>query len=302
MSQAEELLNSLLEDNTSAYTTDDEPHIVVNPDRTITIPEELLHIAVQYDHNIETVTFDCPRYWDEHDFSSMHAYINYVRPDGYKDQYPVENLRIDESDESIIHFEWTISRNVTQQKGNITFLVCIKAVNDNGEEEPHWNSRLNSDLIIDAGLECTAQIVESTPDAIEACLTRVEKLEEANTLEIHPVANGVYFLDLESAGMPPVPVDGSVASINADCSELRDVLVTDVVKIQIPINVSENTKYITAFSLAEYSKTTDIYQVCITNTTYTDEQPITYVVNVDVSVDTISVSVFDMSNTSSDTV
>ena len=182
MSQAEELLNSLSGGNTIPYIIGDEPHIVVNSDRTITVPDELKHIAVQFDHNIETVTFDCPRYWDNHDFSKMHVYINYRRSDGYKDQYPADNLRVDESDSTIIHFEWTISKNVTQVKGGISFLVCIKVVNDDGNEEPHWNSRLNQDLVIDEGMECSKQIVESNPDIIEHLLSRMEELENSGGL------------------------------------------------------------------------------------------------------------------------
>ena len=55
-----------------------EEHIIIGRDRYITVPEGLKRIAVQYDHNVETVTFDCPRYWDEHDLSTMNIYINYI--------------------------------------------------------------------------------------------------------------------------------------------------------------------------------------------------------------------------------
>lgn len=286
MSQAEELLNSLLADDTSAAITDDEPHIVVNPDRTISIPDELKHIAVEHDHNVETVIFDCPRYWDEHDFSTMHAYINYVRPDGYKDQYPVKNLRVDETDESIIHFDWTVSRNVTKKRGNITFLVCIKTLNEAGEEEPHWNSRLNSELIIDPGLEYIDSENNDLPDSVQSYLV------------IHPVSNGVYFLDLEKAGLTPVPVDGSATSIKADCSKLREILAKDVIKLQIPISVSGVTNHITLFTLAEYRQELDVYRLANTSTMYSNDIPTSYVINIDISIDTISVSVFKMNNAS----
>lgn len=296
MSQAEELLNTLYMDETASHTTDAEPYIVVNSDRTIIIPEELKRIAVQHDHNVETVTFSCPRYWDAYDFSEMHVYINYERPDGYKDQYPVKNLRVNETDDTLINFEWTISRNVTKQRGNISLLVCIKSNNDNGEEEIHWNSRLNNELVVDPGLECSSQVAEEVPDVIEECLTRLERLEEMSTLEIRPVTNGVYYFDLESTGLPAVSVDGSEATIYADCSKLREVLVDQVIKVRIPINASGVKKYITAFSLAEYQKDTDIYQISMTGTTYTDDQTTTYIVNIDVGISTISVSVFELNN------
>ena len=60
MSGAEELLNR--EATTYLARLEAEPHIVIGEDRFITVPSELKRIAVQYDHNIETVTFDCPRY------------------------------------------------------------------------------------------------------------------------------------------------------------------------------------------------------------------------------------------------
>lgn len=72
MSQAEDLLDSLSEEESSYFagTSPNERHIVIGKDRFITVPEELKKIAVQGDNNIETVTFDCPRYWDEHDLSA----------------------------------------------------------------------------------------------------------------------------------------------------------------------------------------------------------------------------------------
>ena len=208
MSQAEELLNSLYGDDVSVYSIGDEPHIVVNSDRTITVPDELKHIAVQFDHNIETVTFDCPRYWDDHDFSKMHVYINYMCADGYKDQYPVKNLRVDDSDDNIIHFEWTISKNVTFLKGKVSFLVCIKSINEAGEEEPHWNSRLNQDLIIDEGMECTEQIIDTKPDVIENLLARMEDLETTGGVSDEQIENALNkYLDKN-------PVTGGVTDYN----------------------------------------------------------------------------------------
>lgn len=161
MSQAEDLLNTL----SDIYY--EGPHITVNSNRTITIPDALKHIAVTGDHNIETVTFDCPRYWDEHDFSMMKVYINYQRPDGFKDCCPVKNLRISDKVDTQIQFEWTLTGNVTAVKGNLSFLVYIESSDAN----PCWHSRLNQDLIVDEGLDCKEQIARA-PDSIEDVLAR----------------------------------------------------------------------------------------------------------------------------------
>lgn len=40
-------------------------HVVINQDRTVIVPESQRKIGIQYDHNVKTITFDCPRYPEE---------------------------------------------------------------------------------------------------------------------------------------------------------------------------------------------------------------------------------------------
>ena len=180
MSKADELLESIAEEGIAAYTVnpETEPHIVVNADRSITVPDELKKIAVQFDHDVETVTFDCPRYWDACDMSLMAIYINYKTPDNRLDAYPVKNVTVDAEDESMMHFTWTISRNVTQVQGNISFLVCVKNTDGNGNEINHWNSDLCKDMYVAEGLECTESILEQYPDVITQLLLRMDSIEK----------------------------------------------------------------------------------------------------------------------------
>jgi hypothetical protein len=187
MATAEELLNAALVDPTT------EPHIVVDANRMITVPEQLKRIAVQYDHNAETVTFDCPRYWDGTDMSDMVIYINYFTPDGRVGCYPAKNVAVDENDSTIMHFDWTITRNVTLKDGNVSFLVCVNTVDDEGNEEYHWNSEMYNGMIVSKGLECNQIIVEEYPDVITDILEKMRELEvggvvcdETLTLEDYP--------------------------------------------------------------------------------------------------------------------
>ena len=183
MSQTETLLNSLTADVATAYSADieTEGHIIINSNRTITVPDSLKRIAVQFDHNIETVTFDCPRYWDDIDMSTMKVYINYMLPNGTLGSYIADNVAVDETDSTIMHFDWTISRNITQAKGNISFLVCIKKTDTEGNESNHWNSELNKDLYISEGLECEERVLEPYPDIVTNLLTRMDHILAANT-------------------------------------------------------------------------------------------------------------------------
>lgn len=163
MSQAEELLNSL-----DISSTSEESHIVIGKDRFIVVPDKLKRIAVQYDHNIETVTFDCPRYWDEHDMSGMSIYINYLCADKEPGIYKAENVTVDTNDTTVMHFDWTITKNVTMASGQIAFLVCIKNTGTDGVEKNHWNSEICKDCYISDGMEYDdGYINEIYPDIIE---------------------------------------------------------------------------------------------------------------------------------------
>lgn len=170
MSRAEELLNTLTGDDSSPVlrlaNPETEPHIVVSDDRFITVPKELQRIAVQFDHDVETVTFDCPRYWDGLDMSQLFVYINYMRKDRITGCYKATNVTVDETDSNIMHFDWTISKNVSQVKGELRFLVCIKKADEEGNEVNHWNSELNTQMYVSEGLETGEAIAARYPDII----------------------------------------------------------------------------------------------------------------------------------------
>lgn len=182
MSQAQMLLNSM---ETTMPTSEiqevDNGHIIIDEQRFVTVPESLRRLGVQHDHNIETVTFDCPRYWDDHDMSKMRIYVNYLCPDGVKGQYLTTNLVVKYDTMS---FDWVISNNVTQAKGVLSFLVCICKVDSNGNEERHWNSELNQQCYISEGLECRDIATSEYPDIITHLLLRMDDVEQSTRPEV----------------------------------------------------------------------------------------------------------------------
>ena len=176
MSQAEDLLNSLTNNDISLYAADStiEEHIVIGKDRYVIVPEPLQRIAVQYDHNIETVTFDCPRYWDNVDLSTLHIYINYYLSNDIKGRYLVDNVRVNENNSNLINFDWTITNEITKYKGAIQFLVCAIKTDSEANEEIHWNSEINNQMYISNGLECGDVVLEEYPDIINDIFTRLD--------------------------------------------------------------------------------------------------------------------------------
>lgn len=184
-------------------TPETEPHIVINKDRTVTVPPELQVIAVQFDHNIETVTFDCPRYWDEHDLSELRIFINYMRADKKVGQFYCTNVSIDETDDTVIHFTWTIGGHLTEVAGGVSFLVCAKASNEAGELLNRWSSFLNQEMSIAQGLLGDGAIEKLYPDGIMEILMRLDSLVHASSGNGPPTDDtvgsvGLLYMDLDT--------------------------------------------------------------------------------------------------------
>lgn len=175
MSKAYELLESLTSESSETG------NIVIGADRFITVPEPLKRIAVQYDHNIETVTFDCPRYADDHDMSEMQVHVNYIRADGNVGSHLCTNVVVDETNPDIIHFDWTVSGHVTYVDGYISFMVCIKKIDSDGEEVVHWNSEINTDMHVSPGIKYIGVTLAKYPDIIAQLIERIEVLEATIT-------------------------------------------------------------------------------------------------------------------------
>lgn len=199
MSQADKLLDMLLETRpASPRPTDDDPHIIIREDRFITVPDEVKKVAVQYDHNAETVTFDCPRYWDGNDISKLKIYIHYTRIDGLFGKFVAENIAVDTDDSSIVHFTWTLTRNATGVNGILAFLVCAKRVDKDGYEELYWNSEINTDMTVSDALDGEEDIRDLYPDIYTQLLQRIDENElfvekQANIAKSYAVGTGGTF-------------------------------------------------------------------------------------------------------------
>lgn len=182
MSQVDNVLNNMSDDDIALYLADNavgEEHIAIDSNRKVIVPDSLKRIAVQHDHNIETVTFDCPRYWDGHDLSKMMVYVNHLCPSGALGCTVAENITVDETDSNTMHFDWTISECVTINEGYITFLVCAKTQDADGTNRHHWNSEICKDMYVSEGLELPEDFMETHPDVLTQVL-----LFNQNVLEL----------------------------------------------------------------------------------------------------------------------
>lgn len=178
MSQAEDLLNNLPTDTT--YVVGD--HVTIGSDRIMIVPDNLKKLGVGSDHEVNTIHFIGPRYSENGtDLSTMSIWVNYMRVDGYPDQSRCENVKVDSEDETKLHYDWVITRNVTETHGNLVVLVCAKSVDEAGFEQNHWNSERNNDFYVVEGLEVQESIISQYPDLVEYMLLRVATVENKTT-------------------------------------------------------------------------------------------------------------------------
>lgn len=216
MSQVDNILNGMSDDDIALYLADNavgEEHIVIDENRKVIVPDSLKRIAVQHDHNIETVTFDCPRYWDGHDLSKMMIYINHLCPSGALGCTVATDVKVDDTDTNVMHFDWTISECVTINEGYITFLVCAKTQDADGTNRHHWNSEICKDMYVSEGLELPEDFMETHPDVLTQVL-----LFNQNVLELQKTTMQRSAVYVGSGTVPEgynvqIDPDGDVANI-----------------------------------------------------------------------------------------
>lgn len=216
MSQVDNVLNNVSDDDIVLYLAGDganEEHIVVDDNRKVTVPDSLKRIAVQHDHNIETVTFDCPRYWDGHDLSKMTIYINYLCPNGALGCTVTSNVKVDETDTNIMHFDWTIYESVTIDEGYITFIVCAKTMDADGISRHHWNSEICKDMYVSEGLELPDDFVETHPDILTQVLLFNQNVLELQKTTMQRSAVYVGSGDVPDGYNVQIDPDGDVANV-----------------------------------------------------------------------------------------
>lgn len=189
-------------------------HVIINRDRTVVVPESLKKIGIQFDHNVNTITFDCPRYPDEDssiDMSQMPIFINYMLPDKTPGSSLALNVTVDETDNTLMHFDWKITNAITPVNGVLSTLICVKQSDTEGNELYHWNTDLFQKFTVGNGMECNGQVAEMNPDVITQLLARMGEVDTRTSAEAMSGYVNEYMTE-----NPPQPTDEQVGSgVNA---------------------------------------------------------------------------------------
>ena len=202
MSEVDKLVNRMAEElnspNEYSLSTNPESnpsYVLINPDRTLTVPDNLRKIGIQHDHNVESVVFKCPRYNDGIDLSTMSFInINWMKSNN-KGGKSICTLNAVSPDDDYITFVWNVTQDVTSERGFLTVMVCMFKSDADGKEELHWNSEINKDFYIGEGLYISADDVVNTyaPGFIDQLLARMsdaEKTVNSYKIDIQELEDG----------------------------------------------------------------------------------------------------------------
>lgn len=184
-------------------------HIIINKDRSVVVPNSEKKIGIQFDHNVNKITFDCPRYADDNeaiDMSRMQVFLNYMLSDKTTGCTILENVVVDETDPTIIHFDWTVTRNHTLVNGVLSTLICIKQTDTEGNELYHWNTNLFQQFTVGDGMECSEMIVDENPDVITQLLVKMDAVDARTSTEAMQGYVNEYFTQN--------PVEASQSQVN----------------------------------------------------------------------------------------
>lgn len=138
--------------------TDTDNHFLIDPITRTIDNESGKHVLIQYDHNSERYTFECPRYVEGHDMSLCNKIeVHFVNTSTGNLKsvgiYEANDLHLAPDDSNVVMFSWLIHRNATRYVGKLNFVVRFTCF-DNTEtnDEYIWNTSIYSDISIDKSI------------------------------------------------------------------------------------------------------------------------------------------------------
>lgn len=136
------------------------------------------------DHNSEVLTFEIPRYIENHDvllcdkigIHYMNAGTNKV--DVSKDVYWVTDAAVSEEDENIVLFSWLVSGNATKYVGLLSFGIMFGCLEEDNTYSYVKNTEIFSGITISDGYNFTEAVVEQYSDVLEQWKKELSQLSE----------------------------------------------------------------------------------------------------------------------------
>lgn len=150
---------------------DTDTHFTIDPiTRQIKNASHRKTTLMQFDHNSERFTFECPRYIEAHDMAECNKVeVHYLNIDGNRQNsgvYTVDDLQVMDGDETQVTCSWVISANATQLAGTLSFLLRFLCV-DGDIITYSWNTDMFTAQKISKGIDASGAFETKYADIIE---------------------------------------------------------------------------------------------------------------------------------------
>lgn len=210
--------------NDKTSVVDADSHFIIDP-VTRTIQNDGEKNLVQFDHNSERKTFECPRFVEGHDMLNCNRVIvNYLDND-LPGVYEVDDLTKKDSD--TIMFSWLISSNATQKTGNIFFAITFMCVQTNGDVTYRWNTAINQGLKVIEGMNQNSTIVYDNVDILEQWKQQLFGTSDGEISKIQEATNECLKKIPSDYSALNTKVDKNTTSISELKESIKNATVTD---------------------------------------------------------------------------
>lgn len=222
-------------------------YFVINPvTRKMCIKSAAKRKVVQHDHNSESFAFVLLRYIDGHDMLKCNrGEVHYRNIEAgtatvYEGCYLIRDIQLNPKDPSEVVCSWLISRNATQYKGALHFLVRFACITDD-DTGYVWSTDLYKDVTVSEGLYCAEEVTETYPDALAQWEARADALAEdvaeyQATLEQYRSETDAKIADIKLETDETLSVSGAAADSKTTGdrlaeieSQIADILYTPIV-------------------------------------------------------------------------
>ena len=142
--------------------------LIDNDLRTISIPDSVKSLGVEFDDDVHRLNFQMPRMYGTTDLSKFNIRINYMNANDEGDIYVVTDKNVLEAS---ITFSWLVGAHALAYKGDVRFIVCLKESNSDGDVLREFNTTVTTLPVLE-GLEVDAAPLESElSDVLEQLLS-----------------------------------------------------------------------------------------------------------------------------------
>lgn len=186
----QKILDMFEEMETNTFSESEKVFEINKETREIELPLNFEVGGVESDEKAERIRFKSDRYvGDNLDLSMMVIKINYKNANGEIDQNSVENIQYDDD---YITFDWVPTRKVTKYKGNVSFIICAKKIEETLIKN-EWNTTIAKIEVLE-GIETSANIDEEAEarDLLSELLQEITDFTEVKKTEIQNQFEELY--------------------------------------------------------------------------------------------------------------